>query len=139
MGEADLVAGVNAHHRSRHEGYSPGNHVAVSVELVKGLVAELEEVQAHAVDHVPEGLDVEGELRDGVREGCVEDVVWPAVEESLQALLPSVQGLEKWRARQAELSLVGFSVVWMAQTRVVISSDDNKDSKKKRKHIFDAS
>ena len=46
---------------------------------------------------VPEGLDVHREARHRVCEGCIQRIVRPALEERLQAILPSVQCLQPIR------------------------------------------
>ena len=43
---------------------------------------------------MPEGLDVHREPRDGICESCVQRIIWPAIEQSLETVLPAIQGLQ---------------------------------------------
>jgi hypothetical protein len=52
--------------------------------------------------HAPEGLDLHGELADGVRQCCVQLIVRPAVKQSLQALLPAVKRLQQQQQQQQQ-------------------------------------
>jgi hypothetical protein len=94
---AHRVRGVHAHDGRGHQRHRARHAVAVLVQLVVRLVPALDQVHAHAVDHVPEGLDVHGELGDGVRQRGVQAVEGAALEDGLQPLLPPVQRL---RGRQ---------------------------------------
>mmetsp|Transcript_69934 Transcript_69934/g.221570 ORF Transcript_69934/g.221570 Transcript_69934/m.221570 type:complete len:373 (-) Transcript_69934:316-1434(-) len=86
-----FVVLAHPHHWHAHQPDGPRHTVAVLVELVEGLVAGLDKVHAHAVDHVAEWLDVQGKARHSVGERSVEDVVRPPVEDGLEALLPAVE------------------------------------------------
>ena len=43
---------------------------------------------------MPEGLDMHREPRDGIRESRVQSVIWPAIKQSLEPVLPAIQGLQ---------------------------------------------
>ena len=68
--------------------------VHVFVQLIEAPVAALDEVNAHAADHVLERLDVHGEALHRVGEGRIQDVVWLALPDVLQPILPPVQSLQ---------------------------------------------
>ncbi len=75
-----LVAGVDAHDRGAHETHSPRDSVAVLIQLVEGLVAGLDQVHAHALDHVIEGLDGHWEAGDCLSQSRIQDVIGLALK-----------------------------------------------------------
>ena len=78
--DTHLVGGVYPHDGGGHEPNCASHSVAVLIQLVKGLIALFDQVHAHAVNHIPEGLDVHWELADCVCQGCIQDIVGPALK-----------------------------------------------------------
>jgi hypothetical protein len=58
------------------------------------------QIHAHAINHVPEWLDLHWELSDCVCQRCIQLVVRPPLKQRLQPLLPAVQCLAQQQQQQ---------------------------------------
>lgn len=89
-----LVQGVNAHDGCSHQTNCAGYSVAVLIQFIESSISGLHQIHAHAIDHVPEGLDVHWELADCVCKRRIQYVVWSACKDALQPFFPAIKSLQ---------------------------------------------